>query len=90
MEPALAFRVFRKYMEKLYGDEAHNRIIVTTDAEKELLKGIAENSGYRQFMIPTNIDGRYSVLTPVGLLPIAVAGVDIEQLLAGAKKLQLF
>ncbi|AWE06772.1 glucose-6-phosphate isomerase [Lysinibacillus sp. 2017] len=86
MEPALAFRVFRKYMEKRYGDEAHNRIIVTTDAEKGLLKKIAENSGYRQFVIPANIGGRYSVLTPVGLLPIAVAGVDIEKLLEGAKK----
>ena len=56
----------------------------TTDAEKGLLKQIAEKSGYRQFIIPANIGGRYSVLTPVGLLPVAVAGVDIEQLLAGA------
>ena len=86
MEPALAFRVFRQYMEERYGDEAQNRIIVTTDAEKGLLKEIAENSGYRQFVIPSNIGGRYSVLTPVGLFPIAVAGVDIEKLLEGAKK----
>jgi glucose-6-phosphate isomerase len=86
MEPALAFRVFRQYMEKRYGKEAYNRIIVTTDAEKGLLKKIADKSGYRQFVIPANIGGRYSVLTPVGLLPVAVAGVDIEQLLAGAKK----
>ena len=86
MEPALAFRVFRQYMEKRYGNDAHNRIIVTTDAEKGLLKKIAQNSGYRQFTIPANIGGRYSVLTPVGLLPVAVAGVDIEQLLSGAKK----
>ena len=86
MEQALAFRVFRQYMEKRYGDEANNRIIVTTDAEKGLLKKIAQNSGYRQFTIPENIGGRYSVLTPAGLLPVAVAGVDIEQLLAGAKK----
>ena len=86
MEPALAFRVLRQYMEVRYGDEACNRIIVTTDAEKGILKKIAINSGYRQFVIPDNIGGRYSVLTPVGLLPIAVAGVDIEKLLEGAKK----
>lgn len=86
MEPALAFRVFRQYMDNRYGDEAYNRIIVTTDAEKGLLREIAENSGYRQFAIPANIGGRYSVLTPAGLLPVAVAGVDIKQLLAGAKK----
>ena len=86
MEPALAFRVFRKYMEKRYGDEAKNRIIVTTDAKKGLLKKIADSSGYRQFVIPANIGGRYSVLTPVGLLPVAVAGVDTRQLLQGAKK----
>ena len=86
MEPALAFRVLRQYMEKRYGEEAQNRIIVTTDAEKGVLKKIADNTGYRQFTIPANIGGRYSVLTPVGLLPVAVAGVDIEQLLEGAKK----
>ncbi|MCH7321036.1 glucose-6-phosphate isomerase [Solibacillus sp. MA9] len=86
MEPALAFRVFRQYMEKRYGDEAYNRIIVTTDAENGLLNKIAKKTGYRQFVIPANIGGRYSVLTPVGLLPVAVAGVDIEKLLEGAKK----
>lgn len=86
MEPALAFRVFKQYMEKRYGDESFNRIIVTTDAENGLLKKIAQKTGYRQFVIPANIGGRYSVLTPVGLLPVAVAGVDIEKLLEGAKK----
>ena len=86
METALAFRVLRQYMEKRYGEDAQNRIIVTTDAEKGVLKKIAENKGYRQFMIPANIGGRYSVLTPVGLLPVAVAGINIEQLLEGAKK----
>ncbi|MEK4228830.1 glucose-6-phosphate isomerase [Solibacillus sp. FSL H8-0538] len=86
MEPALAFRVFRKYMEHRYAKEAQKRIIVTTDAEKGLLKKMAENSCYRHFVIPANIGGRYSVLTPVGLLPIAVAGVDIRRLLEGAKK----
>ena len=86
MEPALAFRVFRQYMEARYGEKATERIIVTTDPEKGILKQIAINSGYRQFFIPPDIGGRYSVLTPVGLLPIAVAGVDIEALMAGAKQ----
>ena len=86
METALAFRVLRKYMEKRYGEESQKRIIVTTDAEKGVLKKIAQNTGYRQFTIPANVGGRYSVLTPVGLLPVAVAGIDIEELLEGAKK----
>jgi len=86
MEPALAFRVLRQYMEERYSEEAVNRIIVTTDPESGLLKGIAETHSYRQYIIPKNIGGRYSVLTPVGLLPIAVAGIDIEQLLNGAKE----
>ena len=85
MEPALAFRVFRQYMKKRYGDESYKRILVTTDAKKGLLKKIAENSNYRHFTIPSNIGGRYSVFTPVGLVPVAVSGVDISQLLAGAK-----
>ncbi|WP_052124212.1 glucose-6-phosphate isomerase [Ureibacillus manganicus] len=86
MEPALAFRVFRQYLEERYGDEAVQRIIVTTDPEKGLLNDMAEKHNYRTFNIPQNIGGRYSVLTPVGLLPIAVAGVDIEELLTGAKQ----
>ncbi|MGA4516260.1 glucose-6-phosphate isomerase [Solibacillus silvestris] len=85
MEPALAFRVFRQYMEDKYGVEAKNRIIVTTDAETGILREIATNSGYRQFEIPSNVGGRYSVLTPVGLLPLAVAGVDVDSLMLGAK-----
>ena len=85
MESALAFRIIRKFMEDKYGDQATKRIIVTTDAEKGLLKKIANNVGYRQFIIPKNIGGRYSVLTPVGLLPAAVAGIDIIRLLEGAK-----
>ena len=89
LEPALAFRVLRNYMEIRYGDDHQNRIIVTTDAQNGLLKKIADRSGYRQFIIPENIGGRYSVLTPVGLLPIAVAGIDIIQLLEGAKKAAL-
>lgn len=85
MEPALSFRVFRQYMEDKYGIEAKNRIIVTTDAETGILRNIANNSGYRQFVIPSNVGGRYSVLTPVGLLPLAVAGIDINALMNGAK-----
>ena len=86
MEPALAFQVMRLYMEECYGDKASERIIVTTDAEKGILKGIADKACYRQFVIPSNIGGRYSVLTPVVLLPVAVAGVDIRALMAGAKR----
>ncbi|OBW59041.1 hypothetical protein A9986_05675 [Solibacillus silvestris] len=85
MEPALAFRVFRHYMEDKYGVEAKNRIIVTTDAKIGTLREIAIDSGYRRFEIPDNIGGRYSVLTPVGLLPLAVAGIDIDGLMQGAK-----
>ncbi|MEK4128675.1 glucose-6-phosphate isomerase [Solibacillus sp. FSL W8-0474] len=85
MEPALAFRVMRHYMEERYGKKSKERIIVTTDAEKGILKGIADKAGYRQFVIPATIGGRYSVLTPVGLLPVAAAGVDIRALMAGAK-----
>ena len=85
MEPAIAFRVMRKFMEDKYGEDAVNRIIVTTDAEKGILKGIADHAGYRQFFIPNDIGGRYSVLTPVGLLPVAVANIDIRALMAGAK-----
>lgn len=85
MEPALAFRVMRKFMEGRYGEDAATRIIVTTDAETGSLKKMADLSGYRQFVIPSDIGGRYSVLTPVGLLPIAVAGVDIVALMEGAR-----
>lgn len=86
MEPALAFRVMRLYMEQRYGEKVTERIIVTTDAENGILKRIADQGGYRQFVIPSNIGGRYSVLTPVGLLPVAVAGVNIRELMAGAKQ----
>ncbi|WP_107839164.1 glucose-6-phosphate isomerase [Metasolibacillus meyeri] len=85
MEPALAFRVLRLYMEERYGDKAVERIIVTTDAEKGILKDIADRAGYRQFVIPDDVGGRYSVLTAVGLLPVAVAGVDIQELMDGAR-----
>lgn len=85
MEPALAFRVLRQYTEDCYGFEAKNRIIVTTDPEKGILKQTADHSGYRQFEIPSSIGGRYSVHTPVGLLPLAVAGIDIYEFMNGAK-----
>ena len=89
-EPAIAFRIFREILENKYGiDEARSRIYATTDKEKGALKTLAENEGYEQFVVPDNVGGRYSVLTAVGLLPIAVAGVDIDKLMEGAKIAQL-
>ena len=86
-EPAIAFRLLKQFMEKKYGpDEARKRIFVTTDPEKGALKQLADEQGYRRFAIPSNVGGRYSVLTPVGLLPIAVAGMDIEESIAGARE----
>ena len=84
-EPAIAFRIFRNLLEDKYGiTEAQKRIFVTTDKEKGALKQLAEEEDYETFVIPDNIGGRYSVLTPVGLLPIAVAGIDIDKLMEGA------
>lgn len=85
-EPAVAFRIFKKLLEDKYGkEEAKNRIYATTDKEKGTLKGLSDKEGYETFVVPDNIGGRYSVLTAVGLLPIAVAGVDIDKLMSGAK-----
>ena len=85
-EPAIAFRVFREVLETKYGaEEARKRIYVTTDRERGALKTLADNEGYETFVIPDNIGGRYSVLTAVGLLPIAAAGIDIDKLMKGAK-----
>ena len=85
-EPAIAFRFFREFMENKYGiKEARKRIYVTTDKEKGALKALADKEGYETFIIPNNVGGRYSVLTPVGLLPIATAGIDIEKLMSGAR-----
>ena len=85
-EPAIAFRVFREFLENKYGiEEARKRIYVTTDKEKGALKTLANEEGYETFVIPDNVGGRYSVLTAVGLLPIAVAGIDIDKLVRGAK-----
>jgi len=85
-EPAIAFRLFREILENKYGvDGAKDRIYVTTDKEKGALKKLSDEEGYENFVIPDNIGGRYSVLTPVGLLPIAVAGIDIDKLMKGAQ-----
>lgn len=88
-EPAIAFRIFREYLESKYGaEEASKRIYVTTDKKKGALKQLSEEEEYETFVIPDNVGGRYSVLTPVGLLPIAVAGIDIDRLMQGAKNAQ--
>ena len=88
-EPAIAFRIFREILENKYGiDEARSRIYVTTDKERGALKTLADNEGYEKFVIPDNDGGRYSVLTAVGLLPIATAGIDIEKLMQGAQNAQ--
>src|SRR5699024_2252855 len=84
-EPAIAFRIFKQYMEKKYGTEAKERIYVTTDAEKGALKQLAEKEGYESFVIPDDVGGRYSVLTAVGLLPIAASGISIDEMMNGAK-----
>ena len=84
-EPAVAFRFFRKLLEDKYGvEEAAKRIYATTDRARGALKTLADQAGYESFVVPDDVGGRYSVLTAVGLLPIAVAGVDIDALMAGA------
>lgn len=84
-EPAIAFRIFRAELEKKYGkEEARKRIYATTDKEKGALKKLANEEGYESFIIPDDVGGRYSVLTPVGLLPIATAGINIEEMMQGA------
>ena len=88
-EPALAFRVFKDLLEKKYGkDEAKNRIFATTDKARGTLKQLSDTEGYETFVIADDIGGRFSVLTAVGLLPIAVAGCDIEAIMEGARKAQ--
>ena len=85
-EPAIAFRIFREILENKYGiDEARSRIYATTDKEKGALKALAQKEGYETFVVPDNVGGRYSVLTAVGLLPIATAGIDIDKLMEGAR-----
>ena len=86
-EPAIAFRVFREFLENKYGKEgAKERIFCTTDKAKGTLKMLADREGYETFVVPDDVGGRYSVLTAVGLLPIAVSGADIDALMAGAAK----
>ncbi|MBR5134641.1 MAG: glucose-6-phosphate isomerase [Clostridia bacterium] len=88
-EPAIAFRVLRAYLEKTVGlEEAKKRIYVTTDRARGTLKALADREGYETFVVPDDVGGRFSVLTAVGLLPIAVAGCDIEALMAGARAAQ--
>ncbi len=88
-EPAIAFRVLRGILEERYGKEgARERIYCTTDKEKGTLKELADKEGYETFVVPDDVGGRFSVLTAVGLLPIAVAGADIDALMAGAKAAQ--
>ena len=83
-ETALAFRVLREFMEKKYGkEECKERIIATTDKARGTLKALADKEGYETFVIPDDIGGRYSVITPVGLVPLAIMGVDIKKIMAG-------
>ena len=88
-EPAIAFRIIKEEIEKRYGkEEAKERIVTVTDKARGALKTLADNEGYPSYVIPDNVGGRFSVLTPVGLLPLAVGGVDIEALVAGATEME--
>ena len=85
-EPAIAFRIFKELLEKKYGkEEAKGRIYATTDAKRGALKSLADSEGYESFVISDDVGGRYSVLTAVGLLPIAAAGIDIDAMMQGAQ-----
>ena len=86
-EPAIAFRIFKDILEKKYGkEEAAKRIYATTDKERGALKHLADEEGYETFVVPDDVGGRFSVLTAVGLLPIAVSGADIDKLMEGAQE----
>jgi glucose-6-phosphate isomerase len=88
-EPALAFRILKKQLEETVGkDEARTRIIAVTDKTRGALRTLATKEGYKTYVIPGDVGGRFSVLTPVGLLPIAVAGIDVKQLIAGAADME--
>lgn len=90
-EPAIAFRTLRAHIEKKYGvAEAGRRIIAITDKSKGALRNLAINEGYTSYVVPDDVGGRYSVLSPVGLLPIAVAGIDIQALIRGAARVEAF
>lgn len=85
IEPAIAFRLFKELIEKKYGTQgAKDRIIITTDASQGALSALAKEEGYRKFIIPDDMGGRFSVLSPVGLLPMSVAGTDVARLISGA------
>ncbi len=86
-EPAIAFRIFRELLVKRYGDSAKERIFATTDPEKGALRQMAVKNGWETFSIPSDVGGRYSVLSPVGLLPMAACGIDIRKVLSGASKM---
>lgn len=88
-EPAIAFRILKNHIEKKYGpEESATRIIAITDSSKGALKSLSEKQGYKTYVIPDDVGGRYSVLTPVGLLPVAIAGYDIRKLIDGANEMQ--
>ena len=87
-EPAIAFRILKEHCEKKYGQTANERIVAITDKERGALKKMSTEKGYDTYVIPDDVGGRYSVLSPVGLLPIAVAGFDIKALLKGAQTMQ--
>jgi glucose-6-phosphate isomerase len=88
-EPAVAFRILKNHIEKKYGkEEAKSRIVAITDKERGALKTLATKEGYKTYVVPDDVGGRYSVLTPVGLLPIAVAGFDIRKLVKGAQDMK--
>ena len=88
-EPAIAFRIIKEEIERRYGkEEARERIVAVTDKARGALKTLADNEGYPSYVIPDNVGGRVSVLTPVGLLPVGVGGVDIEALVAGAVEME--
>jgi len=88
-EPAIAFRILKEQLEKALGrEEANKRIVAITDEKRGALRSLATTEGYKTYVIPDNVGGRFSVLTPVGLLPIAVAGFDIHSLVKGAADME--
>ena len=90
-EPAIAFRILKNHLENKYGvEEARKRIVAITDEEKGALKQLSMEEAYETFIVPDDVGGRYSVLTPVGLLPVAMAGYDIKALLKGAKRMKSY
>lgn len=88
-EPAIAFRLVKKHIESTYGkEESKRRIVAITDSSRGALRNMVSREGYRSFIIPDNVGGRFSVFTPVGLLPVALAGIDIETLMDGARDME--